>query len=128
MLIPHATIIAVIDGRNLELWRNAGDEAAPALEMVPAPKLDDHNHSGVSHHGSAVLMTEDSHAIAAVEWLGHEVQAQRIGNLVVIAPPRALGELRKHYSKALSAALIGDVAKDLVGRKADAVLEHLHAH
>jgi protein required for attachment to host cells len=35
--------------------------------------------------------------------------------LVVIAAPRALGEMRKHYHKALTAKLLGEIAKDLTG-------------
>jgi protein required for attachment to host cells len=125
MLLPHGTVIAVIDGRNFDLFRNVGDEAAPELADVTAPKLDEHNHSGVSHHGSAATMTEDSHAIAAVEWLNAEVQGHRIENLVVIAPPRALGELRKHYSKLTERALKGELAKDLAGRKGSEILAQL---
>ena len=91
----------------------------------PAPKLDTHNHSAGSHHGSTATMTEDAHAIAAVEWLNHEVQGHRIEHVVVAAPPRALGELRKHYSKLLEKALLGEVSKDLHGRKGPELLAQL---
>lgn len=37
----------------------------------------------------------------------------KFDNLIVIAAPRTLGELRKHYHKALSAKLLGEIAKDL---------------
>ena len=50
MLLPHGTVIALVDGHNFELYRNAGDEAAPELSALPSPKLDTHNHSGASHH------------------------------------------------------------------------------
>ncbi|NBC35397.1 attachment protein [Novosphingobium sp. FSY-8] len=125
MLLPHGTVIAVIDGRNFHLFRNSGDEATPELTDLPAPKLDTHNHSAGSHHGSTATMTEDSHAIAAVEWLAHEVQGHRIEHLVVIAPPRAMGELRKHYTKPLEKALLGEVSKDLSGRKGSEILAQL---
>ena len=128
MLLPHGTVIAVIDGRNFDLFRNSGDEAAPELTEATAPRLDTHNHSASSHRDAgAAVMTEDSHAIAAVEWLGAEVQAHRIAHLVVIAPPRALGELRKHYTKGLEKALLGEVAKDLAGRKGPEILAQLKA-
>ena len=39
----------------------------------------------------------------------------RIDGLVIIAAPRALGEMRKHYHKVLSAKLLGEIAKDLTG-------------
>jgi len=128
MLLPHGTVIAVIDGHNFDLFRNTGDEAAPELTETAAPRLDAHNHSASSHRdGGAAVMTEDAHAIAAVEWLNAEVQGHRIAHLVVIAPPRALGELRKHYAKPLETALLGEVAKDLAGRKGTEILAQLKA-
>ena len=33
----------------------------------------------------------------------------------IIAAPRALGEMRKHYHKTLSAKLLGEISKDLTG-------------
>ncbi|WP_242154832.1 host attachment protein [Sphingomonas sp. BAUL-RG-20F-R05-02] len=33
----------------------------------------------------------------------------------MIAAPRTLGELRKHYHKTLEAKLVGEVSKDLTG-------------
>ena len=38
-----------------------------------------------------------------------------VDELVVIAAPRTLGELRKHYHKTLSVKLVGEVSKDLTG-------------
>jgi protein required for attachment to host cells len=125
MLLPHGTVIAVIDARNFRLFRNAGDEAEVSLTDLPAPRLDTHNHSATSHHGSAITMAQDAHAVAAVEWLAQEVQGHRIEHLVVIAPPRALGELRKHYTKPLEKALLGELAKDLAEAKVEDILAHL---
>jgi protein required for attachment to host cells len=39
----------------------------------------------------------------------------KISDLVVIAAPRTLGELRKHYHKTLETKLLGEVPKDLTG-------------
>jgi len=33
----------------------------------------------------------------------------------VIAPPKTLGELRKHYHKEVSSRITGELAKDLTG-------------
>ena len=121
MLLPHGTVIAIIDGRNLELWRNAGDEADPQLAPVTAPKLDTHNHSGASHRSSAGnhaghQVTEDAHAIAAAEWLNAQVLGHKMDKLVVFAAPRTLGELRKHWHKQTEAAVLKEVAKDMAGK------------
>ena len=47
--------------------------------------------------------------------------------LVVIAAPKTLGELRKHYHKQLETVLEGELSKDLVGRPvADVEAAFLH--
>lgn len=33
--------------------------------------------------------------------------------LIVVAPPAALGEMRKHYHKEVQNRLVGEIAKDL---------------
>ena len=35
---------------------------------------------------------------------------------VVVAPPRALGELRRHYHRALAEKIVAEIDKDLDGR------------
>lgn len=130
MLLPHGTVIALIDGANFELYRNAGNEAEPELAALDAPTLDSHNHSGVGHRSSPGnhadrQVSEDAHALAAVEWLNGQVLAHKIEQLVVIASPRTLGEARKHYHKMTERTLIRELAKDLIGRPADDIVAAL---
>ena len=40
---------------------------------------------------------------------------------MIIADPRTLGELRKHFHDVLAAKLIGQLAKDLSGRSPEAI-------
>ena len=130
MLLPHGTVIALVDGHNFQLLRNAGNEATPELDPLPSPKLDTHNHSNGSHHSSSgnnagTLVSEDAHAIAAVNWLNGQVLAHKIEHLVLIAAPRTLGEMRRHYHKQLEQVLMGELAKDLSGRKGPEILAAL---
>lgn len=134
MLLPHGTVIALVDGEEWTLLRNAGNEAAPDLAELPTPALDESNHSGGGgrHRSTASdpsprQMLEDAHAAAVAEWLNQQVAGHAIERLVVIAAPRTLGELRHHYAKPVTQVLIGEVAKDLIGRKADDVLAALRA-
>lgn len=127
MLLPHGTVIAIVDGRNLELWRNAGDEAEPRLDQLPTPKLDTHNHSGASHHSSAgnhagSQVAEDAHAIASAEWINAQVLGHKLDKLVVFAAPRTLGELRKHWHKQTERAVLKEVAKDMAGKAPGEIL------
>ena len=130
MLLAHGTVIAVVDGHNLELYRNAGNEAEPDLAALLQPRLDSHNHSGGGHHSSSgnhagQQVLEDAHAIAVSEWLNGQVLGHKIDNLVIIAPPRTLGELRRHYHKQTERVLVRELHKDLIGRKPDEVLKAL---
>ena len=127
MLLPHGAVVALVDGKNFELYRNAGDEAEPELAALPAPKLDTHNHSGAGHRSSAGnhadhLVEEDAHAGAAVQWLNSEVLGHRIENLIVIAAPRTLGEMRRHYHKQTERVIMTEIAKDLIGKQPDDIL------
>lgn len=121
MLIPNGAMIAVVDGEKLNLFHNKGDEAHPALTAMPAPALETDNHgSGGRHHSSSAnpdhgLLEEDSHSAGVAAMLNAEVAAGRLNDVIVIAAPRALGELRKHFSKQLSAVIVGEIAKDLTG-------------
>ena len=130
MLLPHGTVIAIIDGRNLELYRNVGNEAEPDLAPIPSPRLDSSNHSGGGHHSSPgnhadSQVAEDAHAIAATEGLNREVLSHKFDKLVIFAPPRTLGEMRRHYHKQTEKALLKEVSKDLIGKKPDEILAAL---
>lgn len=130
MLLPHGTMIALVDGKTFELYRNAGDEAAPDLAVLPAPKLDSANHSGGSHRSSAgnhadSLVSEDAHAAATAQWLNDQVMSHKVTDIVLFAAPRTLGELRKHLRKGTEQAILRQYDKDLVGRPASAILTAL---
>ena len=131
MLLPHGAIIALIDGEKFELYRNAGNEAAPELAALPSPALDTHNHgSGGRHYSSAGnpsrhQLNEDAHAAGVATWLNGEVLAHRIAQLVVMADPRTLGELRRHYHVMTERAVLKEYAKNLVGRPPERILEAL---
>jgi len=130
MLLPHGAVIALVDGRRFELFRNAGQEAHPELTPLSVPHLDEGNHSAASHRSSTgnhadSLVTEDSHAIAVAAWLNSQVLAHKIAHLVVIAPPRLLGEMRQHYHTRLRECLVGEVSKELCGRKGPEIVAAL---
>ena len=60
-----------------------------------------------------------------VSWLNRQVTGEEIKHLVVVAPPRTLGEMRRRYDKQLEAVLIGELAKELVGRSGCDILAAL---
>jgi protein required for attachment to host cells len=121
MKIPKGATVAVADGEKLNLFRNSGDEANPSLTAQPVEDVaNDNKGSGARHVSSsanpdASQVEEDSFAAGIAGMLNTHVLDGKITALIIIAAPRTLGELRKHYHQKLSAVLVGEVAKDLTG-------------
>ena len=121
MQLPNGTNVAVIDGAQLHMFRNTGDETTLKLSPLPDPTIGgDNKGAGTRHRSSAAnpddsRLEEDSFAAAAADWLNHQVLEGKVEILFVIATPKTLGELRKHYHKTLEAKLLGELAKDLTG-------------
>ncbi len=121
MQLPKGATVAVADGEKLNLFRNTGDEANPKLTALPdAHVVSDNKGSGARHKSSSgnpdnSQVEEDSFAAGIADLLNRQVLDGKITDLIVIAAPRTLGELRKHYHKKLSATLVGEISKDLTG-------------
>lgn len=119
MLLPAGTHVAVADGEKLLILRNHGGTGLK-LTAQSTPAVGGDNKSGGMHHGSSAAnpdesrLEEDSFAAATAKFLNGEVLAGRIADLVVVAPGKTLGELRKHYHKTLQDKLVGELSKDLV--------------
>jgi len=133
MLLPHGAVIVLVDGKAWEIYRNAGNEAAPELTALPVPHLVEQNHGSGGRHGSSSgnpsghQLDEDAHAAAVAEWLNAKVASHQIEHAVVIAAPRTLGELRHHYSRQTQQALVGELSKDLIGKQPVEILASLRA-
>jgi protein required for attachment to host cells len=121
MQLPRGATVAVADGEKLRLFRNTGDETNPKLTLLPGSDVSsDNKGSGARHQSSSAnpdnsQVEEDSFAAGIAELLNRQVLDGKVTDLIVIAAPRTLGELRKHYHQKLSATLVGEVAKDLTG-------------
>jgi protein required for attachment to host cells len=121
MQLPKGATVAVADGEKLRLFRNTGDETNPKLTLLPGSDVSsDNKGSGARHQSSSAnpdnsQVEEDSFAAGIADLLNRQVLDGKVTDLIVVAAPRTLGELRKHYHKKLSATLVGEVAKDLTG-------------
>lgn len=121
MMLPQGAVVAVADGEKLVLLENEGDEREMKLKALPAVTVQSGStSSGAGHHNSAAnpnesQAAEDGFASGTASLLNRQVLDGEISNLVIIAAPRTLGELRKHYHKSLSAVLLHEIPKDLTG-------------
>jgi protein required for attachment to host cells len=136
MLVPHDAMVVVADGRKLLMLRNQGDAEYLNLEVVrkqlhPNPKDSDQktDSSGASSStrgggqfassGGTMGETdfhqleEDRFAAEVAGMLMEEALRNSFESLIIVAPPKTLGELRKHYHVSVSDRLKGELAKDL---------------
>jgi protein required for attachment to host cells len=60
-------------------------------------------------------LEEDRFAAETAELLKKRALRNEFEHLIIVAPPRTLGELRKHYHKEVEKRLSGEIPKDLTG-------------
>lgn len=131
MLLPHNAFVVVADGRKMLFLRNEGDATHPNLQVErkrvqenPAngeQKTDAPGRSfqSVGARRSAYEETdfhqleEDRFAADTAELLKARALNNDFETLIVVAPPRTLGELRKNYHKEVENRLAGEIDKDL---------------
>lgn len=122
MKLPHKAVVAVVDGEKFVLFENQGKPFEPKLSQMDKPDLQGTNFSaGVRHqdevgqrHGRTDL-NELAHGAAAAEWLNSRAVAGEIDDLLVVADPKTLGEMRRHYHTELEKRLVGEIDKTMTG-------------
>lgn len=70
-------------------------------------------------------LEEDRFAAEVADMLKRQTLSNSVEGLIVAAPPRTLGELRKHYHKAVQACLLAEIGKDLTGHTVPQIEEAL---
>ncbi|RIV86765.1 host attachment protein [Aurantiacibacter zhengii] len=128
MKVPHKAHVALVDGERFVLLRNDGQIFEPKLSKVAEPDLNATNFSaGVKHQDTASQMSgntdlnELAHGAAAAEWLNSKAIAGEFEELVVIADPKTLGEMRRHYHVELEKRLVGELDKALTHEPLDRI-------
>ncbi len=139
MLIANKSLVVVADGRKMLFLRNEGDAKHPNLAMDHVREQDNppdrdqksdapglsfssvghgrHSFSEVDFH----QLEEDRFASETADLLRKRALSNDFESLIIVAPPRTLGELRKHYHKEVENRLVGEIAKDLTGHPVDQI-------
>ncbi|ESR24168.1 host attachment family protein [Lutibaculum baratangense] len=144
--IPADALVFVGDGRKAIFLRNKGTADAPNLEVEnvlehenPSTREQSTDRPGRLYdagpgHKSGVGYT-DWHQIEEDRFAGEIAQALykaahkgRFDKLVVVAPPRTLGVLRKEYHKEVADRIVEEVNKDLTGHPVDKIEDVLLNH
>ena len=129
--IPHDAWVLVADGEKALILRNEGDGAYPNLQVTRLIEQDNpatrdqgtdrpgRFSDGPSMHRSAVQETdwhrlaEERFARDLADRLYKAAHAGRFDRLILVAPPRTLGELRDALHKEVRARVIAEIDKDL---------------
>lgn len=133
MKLPANAHVAIVDGENFLLMRNDGTAVAPHLQSEGRVDVAETNHSaGMRHQDVARKATIEpmgkfAHAAGVAEWLNHEVLTHRIEQLLVVADPDTLGEMRRHYHKETEGALIGELDRQLIGMPGPDILKAIQS-
>lgn len=134
MRIANRTCVLVTDGRKSLFFRNEGDADFPNLKIMskrvddnPADreqKSDAPGHTFASASGAVRRSAyseadfhqraEDAFAAEAADFLRDQALAGAFDTLIVVAPPKTLGELRKHYHEEVRRRIAAEIPKDLV--------------
>lgn len=142
MKIENGTVIAVVDGQKLLVFRNDGDSTYPVLTTLQHEQVDNAatHEQGSDAPGRVRSSTSEArssygdtdwHDKAEADFARHAAQvieSHAAADLVVVAAPRTLGELRHHYGRETASRLIGEIDKDLTHATTDAIAEAIAAH
>ena len=128
MNLPNGAFVAVVDGEKLNLFRNTGHLLDIQLQSVEAPEIPERLSGAPGRRSSEAnpdndTQAEDGFAMGVAEALNHMALTNKLEALMVVAAPKTLGQLRKHWHKALEERLVGEIPKDLTGRPPEAVAE-----
>lgn len=66
-------------------------------------------------------LDELAHGAAVAEWLNQKAIGGQIEEVLVIADPKTLGEIRQHYRTELRSKLAGEIDKTLTGLPIDKI-------
>lgn len=148
MRVQHAASVLVTDGRKALLLSNDGDAEFPNLRLVQKWEQDlppdrelksaAPGHAFSSHASGtrrSAYDETDFHEQAEAEFaskiaelLNDHVRNHSSEQLIIVAPPRTLGAIRKHLRSDVADRVCAEIAKDLVKHPIASIEQHLAAH
>jgi protein required for attachment to host cells len=136
----HTTWILVADGARARIYQNQGPGLGLTetrfLEMVgmhePTRSINADREGRMGQ--GAMVHSADPHreqkrvfARDIAEFLESQAQANAFDRLVLVAPPKALGDLREKLNGTASTKIVGEMAKDLTHVEMRELPKHLES-
>ena len=134
MPLANNALVLVTDGRKTLFFRNQGDENQIDLRTEAHDEREDRKDSEIKSdaagsskqsfgYGRPAMeetdfhqLEEDRWAHAAAEEVNRRVLSNGFESLVVIAPPKTLGLIRKKLHKEAERRLVCEIPKEMTGR------------
>jgi len=134
MPLPHNALVLVADGRKMLFFRNNGDEGQIDLRTEAHDEREDRKDrdyhtdapgtQGQRWGDARPAMDEtDFHQLEEDRWIkeaAEELKERALRNdfdaLAIVAPPKALGVLRKNLHKEVEKRVVCTVNKEMSGR------------
>jgi protein required for attachment to host cells len=144
LIIPHEAVVFIGDGRKALFLRNEGNPAELNLktEEVFADENPPTREQGTDRPGRLSKPTGQRAAVEPTDW--HDIEEHRFARrvvaameqlvrerdvkaIVVVAPPRALANLRDAFHADVKARIVGELPKDLTQLPVGEIAQHLAA-
>lgn len=134
MPLPHNALVLVADGKKMLFLRNHGDENQIDLRTEAHEEQEEHKNRDLKTdapgtmkqsfgYGRPAYQETDFHQQEEDRWIkdaAEELKKRALRNdfeaLAIIAPPKALGVLRKELHKEVERRIICTVNKEMSGR------------
>ena len=143
MAIPHGALVLVADGKKMLFLRNHGDENQIDLRTESHDERDDRKDREIRTDapgtmkqsmgfGRPAMDETDFHQQEEDNWIkdaAEELKKRALRNdfdaLAIIAPPKALGVLRKELHKEVERRVVLTLNKEMSGRPIPDIVELL---
>jgi protein required for attachment to host cells len=143
LTIHEGEWVVVCDGAKALVLENSGDAKFPNLKTVEVFEQKDlptraqgtdqpgRTFSSVGHGRSSYEQTdwhdrsEEAFLVHVAQHLEAALQGGKVKTIILVAPPRALGMIRPHYSHALRGAVRAEIDKDFVKLPVHEIEKHL---
>lgn len=132
LALNHDAWVVVLDGRKALFLRNEGDEKFPNLQTMetheqenpptreqgagqPGRSSDALGNRSAMEETDLQTLGEERFGISIMERLYEAAHKGKYQELVLVAPPRLMGVLRKNLHKIVRERIVAEVDKDLTG-------------
>lgn len=128
--VPAGALVVVADGKKARLFRNVGDDGALALQQQDVMNAEDiplQGPSGVAPTQQTPQENDErTFAKHVAQRLNDGALKQEYAQLVLVADPQTLGQIRPQLHKETQSRLVGEVAKTLTNAPLEDIQRALH--